>query len=61
MAAPPCVVLYGNSAYLAGIKNARQLGKETRTLPTDAQVEYTRCTFKMDGPALADYMGDKLE
>ena len=59
-------------AYLAGAKNVRELGTETRTLPSsdvasDSQptdlptYQFTKYAFDVDGPAFASHMRDQLE
>jgi hypothetical protein len=50
-------------AYLAGAKNVRKLGTETRQLPgaSGESVTYTRYAFNVDGPAFARHLRDQLE
>ncbi|MGD8968774.1 MAG: hypothetical protein PVI07_14810, partial [Anaerolineae bacterium] len=59
-------------AYLAGAKNVRELGTETRSLPsldvasgsqsTDPSVyQFTRYSFDLDGPTFARHLRDQLE
>ncbi|MFN8471119.1 MAG: LamG-like jellyroll fold domain-containing protein [Anaerolineae bacterium] len=47
-------------AYLAGAKNVVAVAAETRSLPT-GPVTFTRYTFDVDGPSLAEYMRERLE
>ena len=52
-------------AYLAGAKNVREVGTETRTVPgqegTQYEIRSTKYEFDLDGPAFALYMRDQLE
>jgi hypothetical protein len=50
--------------YLAGMRNVRDLGVETRELETSAGTQaaaYHRYAFEVDGPDFAAYMRDQME
>ncbi len=51
-------------AYLAGAKNVRELGTETRSLPSsqgEISTTFTRYAFEVDGPAFAEHTRAQLE
>ncbi len=53
-------------AYLAGATNVRELGTETRLLPSPADggetsIAFTRYSYDLDGPAFAGYLRRQLE
>jgi hypothetical protein len=52
-------------AYLAGAKNVREVGTETRTVPgqegTQYEIRSTKYEFDLDGPAFASHLRDQLE
>ncbi len=47
--------------YLNDARNLKNLGRDERTLPSGATVQFTRYSFEVNGGALAQYMRDAMQ